>query len=180
MIAAARRSHFCPGISLDPGIQRKIEKEFSQRRTAVCFATSTLELGIDIGDIDAVMLLGVPSGMASFLQRIGRGNRRAQKANAVCFVGAHSYVDAKPPPEPPLIEALRYIALIDSAQEGVLPSQHRYELFGAVAQQCLSVIASRHGKYTSLKDLAKLFEHLGYIPEATLKSILDSWRIRII
>jgi ATP-dependent helicase Lhr and Lhr-like helicase len=162
--------------NLDAPVRLQIENEFAARRTAVCYATSTLELGIDIGDIDAVMLLGVPNGIASFLQRIGRGNRREGKTNAVCFIDPARDCESppKPPYEPTLIEALRYIALIDSAQKGELPSQHRYELFGAVAQQCLSVIASRKGKYTSLKDLAKLFDHLGYVEEATLKSILDS------
>jgi len=162
--------------NLDALERRETEKQFAKRKTAVCYATSTLELGIDIGDIDVVMLLGVPSGIASFLQRIGRGNRRKEKANVVCFI--YPEVDCefppKPPYEPTLIEALRHIALIDSAQKGELPSQHRYELFGAVAQQCLSVIASRKGKYTSLKELTKLFEHLGYVEEATLKSILDA------
>jgi len=169
-----QKSVYAHYSNLDAHVRRETEKKFAQWRTAVCFATSTLELGIDIGDIDAVMLLGVPSGIASFLQRIGRGNRRKDKTNVVCFVGADSFLEDKPSPEPPLIEALRYVALIDTARKGELPSQNRYELFGAVAQQCLSVIASRHGKYTSLKDLAKLFEHLGYVQEASLKSILDS------
>jgi len=177
------KSVFAHYSNLDALVRQETEQEFASKRTAVCFATSTLELGIDIGDIDAVLLLGVPSGIASFLQRIGRGSRREQKTNVVCFVGADHFLEEepegnprneKPPPEPPLIEAIRYIALIDTAQKGQLPVRQRYELYGAVAQQCLSMIASRHGKYTSLKDLAKLFEHLGYIPETTLKSILDS------
>jgi|GEM_PF-437851 len=169
-----QKSAFSHYSSLDDRIRRDIEKKFAKRKTAVCFATGTLELGIDIGDIDAVLLLGVPAGIASFLQRIGRGNRREDKSNVVCFVGADNFLDLRPPAEPPLIEALRYIALIDSAQKGDLAFQHRYELFGAVGQQCLSVIASRKGKYTSLKELAPIFEHLGYVPETVLKSILDA------
>ncbi len=173
-------SVFAHYSNLDALVRQQTEEEFAQKRTAVCLATSTLELGIDIGDIDAVMLLGVPSGIASFLQRIGRGNRREEKSNVVCFVGADTFLGEgkksvnKPPPEPPLIQALRYITLIKAAQKGQLPSQRGYELFGAIAQQCLSIVASKQGKYTSLIDLAKSFEHLGYIQEETLKSILDS------
>jgi ATP-dependent Lhr-like helicase len=48
----------------------------SERRGVLC-ATSTLELGIDIGDIDAVVLFRPPFSISSLLQRIGRGNRRS-------------------------------------------------------------------------------------------------------
>ncbi len=51
---------------------------------ALCFATSTLELGIDIGDIDVVLLIGPPGSPASFTQRIGRGNRRGRSVRAAC------------------------------------------------------------------------------------------------
>lgn len=39
-------------------------------------ATPTLEMGVDIGDLSAVMLCSVPPNQASFLQRIGRAGRR--------------------------------------------------------------------------------------------------------
>jgi ATP-dependent Lhr-like helicase len=47
----------------------------TQERIVVC-ATSTLELGIDIGDIDVVVLDGPPPDIPALLQRVGRGNRR--------------------------------------------------------------------------------------------------------
>ena len=54
---------------------------------AVCIATSTLELGIDIGDVDGVVLMGPPPSTMAFLQRIGRGNRRQQHINfwGICY-----------------------------------------------------------------------------------------------
>ena len=65
-----------------------IEERFQVFETALCNATSTLELGIDIGDIDAVLLCAVPSRADSFLQRIGRGNRRSNKTVATPLISA--------------------------------------------------------------------------------------------
>ncbi len=47
----------------------------SGRHTVVC-ATSTLELGIDIGKLERVVSLGTPNTVSSFLQRLGRSGRR--------------------------------------------------------------------------------------------------------
>ena len=63
--------------NLDPRHRREIEQRFATAPAAICFASSTLELGIDIGDIDVIILIGPPGNVASFTQRIGRGNRRS-------------------------------------------------------------------------------------------------------
>lgn len=61
------------------------EKEYKKRSgNAMCVATSTLELGIDIGDIDTVILFGAPNNLSSFIQKIGRGNR---KKNIIQVIG---------------------------------------------------------------------------------------------
>lgn len=62
-----------------------VEEKFATLDAALCFATSTLELGIDIGDVDLIVLIGAPDNIASFLQRIGRGNRRTRRTRVVCF-----------------------------------------------------------------------------------------------
>lgn len=62
--------------NLSPLRRKEIESAFSQAETAICFASSTLELGIDIGDVDATILIGPPGSTASFSQRIGRAGRR--------------------------------------------------------------------------------------------------------
>lgn len=52
------------------------EEAFAEGRDCVVVATSTLELGIDVGDLDRVIQLDSPWTVASFLQRIGRTGRR--------------------------------------------------------------------------------------------------------
>ncbi|MDQ3322982.1 MAG: DEAD/DEAH box helicase [Acidobacteriota bacterium] len=71
--------------NLSAHIRRQTEENFARAGAALCFATSTLELGIDIGDVDLILLVGAPDNLGSFLQRIGRGNRRAKRTNVACF-----------------------------------------------------------------------------------------------
>lgn len=62
--------------SLDRRIREETEHVMKTARVAVCVSTSTLEVGIDVGNIDAVVLADAPWSLASLQQRIGRGNRR--------------------------------------------------------------------------------------------------------
>ncbi|MEW6368464.1 MAG: DEAD/DEAH box helicase [Acidobacteriota bacterium] len=62
--------------SLARGERLRVERQFKGAPTAVCVATMTLEIGIDIGDVDRVVLLSPPPDVSSLLQRVGRGNRR--------------------------------------------------------------------------------------------------------
>jgi ATP-dependent Lhr-like helicase len=57
--------------------RQRVEESFRQEDESIIVATSTLELGIDIGDMDLVMQIGVPYSALSLLQRIGRSGRRA-------------------------------------------------------------------------------------------------------
>lgn len=52
------------------------ERAFEERDNCVIVATSALELGIDVGDLDRVIQIDAPSTVSSFLQRMGRTGRR--------------------------------------------------------------------------------------------------------
>jgi ATP-dependent Lhr-like helicase len=52
------------------------EREFADGKNCVVVATSAMELGIDIGDLDHVLQIDSPRTVASFLQRMGRTGRR--------------------------------------------------------------------------------------------------------
>jgi len=72
--------------SLSRNERERVEKRFSDDPSAICFATMTLELGIDIGDIDLVVIAAVPSSVASLIQRIGRGGRRRKNSRMIaCY-----------------------------------------------------------------------------------------------
>ncbi|PZO41933.1 MAG: DEAD/DEAH box helicase [Pseudanabaena frigida] len=67
--------------------EREAAEESFQNGNNVCIlCTSTLELGIDIGDLDNVLQANAPSTVSSFLQRLGRTGRRAgQTANTTFY-----------------------------------------------------------------------------------------------
>ncbi len=66
--------------SLSPATKKLSEEAFSSPEGACIICTSTLELGIDIGDLDVVVQVGPPNSVSSFLQRMGRSGRRGKSA----------------------------------------------------------------------------------------------------
>jgi hypothetical protein len=100
----------------------------------LCFATSTLELGIDIGDLDLVLLLGPPENTSAFLQRLGRSNRRGGSASVVCF-----YRD--------VMEQAMFEVFIRAARSGELETSHYFFRPSVVVQQLCSYIKqTRNGE----------------------------------
>ena len=72
--------------SLGQEERRQAENAFAEASNCVIVSTSTLELGIDVGDLDRVIQIGSPSTVASFLQRIGRTGRRAGSSRNALFL----------------------------------------------------------------------------------------------
>jgi ATP-dependent helicase Lhr and Lhr-like helicase len=62
------------------------EAEFHRGQNNCIVCTSTLELGIDVGDLDRVMQINAPDTVSAFLQRLGRTGRRGGTANTSFFV----------------------------------------------------------------------------------------------
>jgi DEAD/DEAH box helicase domain-containing protein len=63
-----------------PQVRRQIEKELFAGQLIGVVATVALELGVDIGDLDATVLTGYPGSIASTWQQAGRSGRRKKKA----------------------------------------------------------------------------------------------------
>jgi ATP-dependent helicase YprA (DUF1998 family) len=76
---------------LDDDVRLRYESEFKQpapppNAPNVLVATPTLEMGIDIGDLSAVLLSSLPASVASYLQRVGRAGRLTGNALALAYV----------------------------------------------------------------------------------------------
>lgn len=119
--------------SLSADERRRSEQAFAESRNTVIVATSTLELGIDIGDLDRVIQIDAPRSVASFLQRLGRTGRRPGTVRNTLFLATDSdaflacagllllwrrgYVEPiVPPPHPRHLAAQQLLAL--ALQEG--------------------------------------------------------------
>lgn len=66
--------------------RRQAERAFSETRDCMIVSTSTLELGIDVGDRDRVIRIGSPPTVASLLQRSGPTGCRAISSGSVRFL----------------------------------------------------------------------------------------------
>src|SRR5579862_4560480 len=75
-----------------PGERREIERGLREGRVRGVVATSALELGIDIGSLDACVMAGYPGSIASTWQRAGRAGRRSGTSCAV-FVASSAPLD---------------------------------------------------------------------------------------
>jgi ATP-dependent helicase Lhr and Lhr-like helicase len=67
---------FVSHSSLSPEERRRAEAAFAAEPDCIIVATSTLELGLDVGDLDRVVQIDAPPTVSSFLQRMGRTGRR--------------------------------------------------------------------------------------------------------
>lgn len=70
---------------LSPAARKEVEQQFKSGKLAAISATPTLELGIDVGDVDAVISSIVP--INRLVQRIGRAARRGQLGYAFLALG---------------------------------------------------------------------------------------------
>ncbi|CAN0876969.1 ATP-dependent helicase HRQ1 [Linum grandiflorum] len=75
-----------------PEERRKIERDFFSGKLSGIAATNALELGIDVGHIDATLHLGFPGSIASLWQQAGRSGRR-EKASIAVYVAFEGPLD---------------------------------------------------------------------------------------
>lgn len=72
-----------------PAQRRAIEQNLREGKTRAVVATSALELGIDIGSMDAAILISYPGSIAATLQQAGRAGRRTETSCAVLVASAN-------------------------------------------------------------------------------------------
>ncbi|NMC99810.1 MAG: DUF2791 family P-loop domain-containing protein [Bacteroidales bacterium] len=74
--------------NLEKKIREDVETAMKEEPIAACVATTTLEIGIDIGNVDLVVLVDIPWSISSMMQRIGRANRRESIIKVLALVSS--------------------------------------------------------------------------------------------
>jgi ATP-dependent helicase Lhr and Lhr-like helicase len=168
-LRATNTRTFVSHSSLSASERRLAETAFAEEQDCVIVATSTLELGIDVGDLDYVIQIDSPSTVSSFLQRMGRTGRRTGSrrnclfltisdeafllACAITTLWREKYVEhIKPPPLPWHMVAQQMMALV--LERPGLPA---HEVVG---------VAQRQFPELDAKTVATVFEFM------VMKSIL--------
>jgi ATP-dependent Lhr-like helicase len=77
--------------SLDVAQRRKVEDAMTAGRLRAVVCTSSLDLGVDWGDIDLVINVGAPKGASRLLQRIGRANHRLDEPSRGILIPANRF-----------------------------------------------------------------------------------------
>lgn len=134
--------------------KREAEAAFHGEEGACIVCTSTLELGIDIGDLDIVVQAGPPDTVSSFLQRMGRAGRRDRPANVAWLLS-----DPR--------ELLVSCAVIECAKEKrVEPLVPLTKPYGVLVQQIFLALVSakRAGRGGLARDLLSLAAFRGIAP----------------
>lgn len=151
--------------SLGRELRLRVEKEFHSERDAVLVATNTLEVGVDIGDVDVVALVGAPPDTSSLLQRIGRGGRRSGLTRVLPLTRNS-------------VEAAALASQLVNAASGRLETKRRFRRWDIFPQQVISYIRQNQGQGRSQSSLAELATDVWQL-ETTRKIAamhLEAWR----
>ncbi len=106
--------------SLDATQRRKVEAAMAAGTLRAVVSTSTLDLGIDWGEVDLVINVGAPKGSSRILQRIGRANHRLEEPSRALLVPANRFEVLE-------CEAAR-AAVIEGAQDTEGPAELRLDV----------------------------------------------------
>ena len=120
--------------SVSPEEREAAEEMFHSGQSACIVCTSTLELGIDVGDLDRVVQVGAPDTVSSFLQRMGRTGRRGDQAANTTFLCQDTEA------------ILQAMALIRLAREGWVESvELSHRRWPILVHQLLAMALARGG-----------------------------------
>ncbi len=148
--------------SLSKEIRLDAEQRLKGGKLKVLVATASLELGLDIGDVDLVCQLGSPRSIATFLQRAGRSGHA---------VGGIPKARLFPQTRDELVECA---ALLDCIRRGELDAlQVLPEPLDVLAQQIVAEIACREWDEDALFDLIKRAWPYATLSRATFDRIVS-------
>ena len=139
--------------------REEAERTFAAAHDAVLVATTTLEVGVDIGDVDLVALVGAPPSTRSLLQRIGRGGRETDRTRVLALPQT-------------LIDQAALASMLLSARDGDLEPAGYARRWSVFVQQVGSFVAQSGRRGRQRSDLLALVQDV-WPDETTAMQIID-------
>ncbi len=133
--------------SLAKDVREEAETALRSERPATVIATTTLELGIDVGTVDTIAQVGAPPAVASMRQRLGRSGRRPGDPSVLRIFVPEPEIAASASPQDELRETLvQAVAMVELLIEGFNEAPLDCALhLSTLVQQILSLTAQRGG-----------------------------------
>ena len=147
--------------SLEKEDREFVETGFKQSEFAICVATSTLEIGVDIGSVNLVVFADPPESVDSFLQRAGRGGRRSESIDIFMLSGS-------------VKNSLHFSALASLANQNKIENVPPSKFYSVVVQQIFSYIAGKKNHRLIEEEIFQLCRCFNWITEADITAILDN------
>ena len=161
--------------NLKPRQRQEVERLFQRQAQALCI-TSTLELGIDVGDVDAVVLYEPPESVTTFVQRLGRANRQAQTTTfwGICRASRRRATAAISGPVPPgpagVVEAWRPGRLPSVLVQQILSCLYEHKMLSLATLQALTLHQDE-----ALEMLIPALEERHWLRRAAVSTGQDRW-----
>ena len=147
--------------SLSRARREQAEQRFLAAHDALLVATTTLEVGIDIGDVDLVALVGAPPDTRALLQRIGRGGRRVGRTRVLALPRNGA-------------EQAALASMLQAARDGQLEPESYARRWSVFVQQAASFVAQQKVRGRRRRDLLDLANEVWpEEPPSTAETIAD-------
>jgi ATP-dependent Lhr-like helicase len=159
-LRAAGVRTFVSHASLSVDERRQAEAAFTLEPDCAIVATSTLELGLDVGDLDRVVQIGAPPSIASFLQRMGRTGRRSGTTRNFLFLATNDE------------ELLAAFAITSLWREGVVEPVTAPALPAHIYAQQVMALALQEGGITRPDLDAWLSDASGVVPAGVREAVV--------
>jgi len=148
--------------SLDAGQRRKVEAAMAAGQLKAVVCTSTLDLGIDWGDVDLVVTLGAPKGASRLMQRIGRSNHRLDEPSKAILVPSNRF------------EVLECRAALEAAEAGAQDAVlNRTGSLDVLAQHIMSVACAGPFAPEALFDAVRAASPYTGLTRQTFDRVVD-------
>jgi len=154
--------------SLTREVRENVEATMNREKSGLLCCTSTLELGIDIGDIDGVVLVRPPFNVSSLLQRLGRGNRRRSTRLQALGLYLNSW------------EKFLFETLFECARQGRLYEKSYTPALSVIPQQVLSYLFQRRRIGATWESVRRILRPLaaGDAPiDLTFRQMIDKGEV---